>query len=433
MTNKKIGILTLIFIIFFSGLSLDIYGKEKIYILPIKGEINRATRNLVRDNIIRAEKDPNVKTIIFEIDTYGGLIDEAIQIKDYILRTDLNTISYVNNKAESAGVLIAIASEKLAMNDNSTIGSAETIPSDEKVLSMWKSILRDTAQFRGRNEMVVEGMADKLIEINGVKKEGQLVNLTAKEAVELDVADCIKGSCTDIIDIADTKNYEMFRVDETFQMLLAKNISSPYVSSILLFLGFIGLIIELITPGFGIGAAMSILGFGLYFAGNVLAGHSKLGGLAFFLTGLLLMIVEFFIPGFGISGISGLTLMLLGLVFTMESLGMAFLSIGLSLIATMVFTIALIKLGFKSETLNSIILKHSIGDGNKTLKMKKESIENRYINKEGVTISNLRPSGFINIDGEKLDAISLDGYIGIYTLIKVVKVEGNKIYVKRCD
>lgn len=90
------------------------------------------------------------KAIIFEIDTYGGLIDEAEKIKNLIIDLKTPTISFVNNKAESAGVLITISSENVVMAESSTIGSAETIPNTEKVLSMWRSFLRDVAQLRGR-------------------------------------------------------------------------------------------------------------------------------------------------------------------------------------------------------------------------------------------------------------------------------------------
>ena len=117
----------------------------KVYVVPIKGEINRATHNYIRD-IVNDLNNQNVEAIIFEIDTYGGLVDEAIKMKDIIIGTNIPTISYVNNKAASAGVLITIASEHVVMSNNAIIGSAETIPNTEKVLSMWRGVLRDRAQ-----------------------------------------------------------------------------------------------------------------------------------------------------------------------------------------------------------------------------------------------------------------------------------------------
>ena len=70
----------------------------------------------------------NPKAIIFEIDTYGGVIVEAEKIKNLIISSPVPTIAYVNNKAESAGVLIAIAADNVVVSNTATIGSAETIP-----------------------------------------------------------------------------------------------------------------------------------------------------------------------------------------------------------------------------------------------------------------------------------------------------------------
>ena len=98
----------------------------------------------------------NPKAIIFEIDTYGGVIVEAEKIKNLIISSPVPTIAYVNNKAESAGVLIAIAADNVVVSNTATIGSAETIPNTEKVLSMWRGLLRDTAQYRNRDPEIIE-------------------------------------------------------------------------------------------------------------------------------------------------------------------------------------------------------------------------------------------------------------------------------------
>ena len=151
MKLRKIGIVLIILLILSSiALGTEVNTGDKVYVVPIKGEINRATNYFI-ENIIEELEHQGAKAIIFEIDTYGGLIDQAQQIKDSIISTDIPTISFVNNNAQSAGVLITIASERVVMAKNATIGSAETIPNTEKALSMWRAILRDTAQYRGRN------------------------------------------------------------------------------------------------------------------------------------------------------------------------------------------------------------------------------------------------------------------------------------------
>ncbi len=398
-----------------------------VYIVPIKGEINKATYNFLNHTMVNLIKE-NPSAIIFEIDTYGGLIDEAEKIKSLIISSPVPTIAYVNNKAESAGVLITIAAEKVVMANSATIGSAETIPNTEKVLSMWRGLLRDTAQYRNRNHEVIEAMADKDIEIEGLVSRGKLVNLTSSEAVNYGIADLATDNYKEILEYFNLGNANIQRIDESLQVKLSKYISNPYISSLLLTLGFVGLVIEILTPGFGIGGTISIIGFGLYFGGNILAGNSHWTSLVLFVTGLILLVIEALVPGFGLPGISGIILVLVGTVLAMDSFGAAVLSLSIAIIITTIVTIILIKMGFKSKMLNKIVLETEHKDEKGYLSV---DSGNQYLDKEGISITELRPAGFIEIDGKKLDALSDGGFISKDTNIKVVRVEGSKIFVRR--
>ncbi|NLJ78494.1 MAG: nodulation protein NfeD, partial [Tissierellia bacterium] len=141
MKGMRVLLFILLFLMIFNGMASSEDAGD-VYVIPIEGEITRATYNYLRSSLRDIGANPP-KAIIFEIDTYGGMIDEAERIKNLIMDLKVPTISFVNNKAESAGVLITISSEKVVMAFSSTIGSAETIPDTEKVLSMWRSFLRD--------------------------------------------------------------------------------------------------------------------------------------------------------------------------------------------------------------------------------------------------------------------------------------------------
>lgn len=421
----------IVILIFLMVMILTNFGyaeaKGDVYIVPITGEINKATYNFLNNTLEKLNKlEPSA--IIFEIDTYGGLIDEAAKIKNLIISSPIPTISYVNDKAESAGVLITIASEKVVMANTATIGSAETIPNTEKILSMWRGFLRDTAQYRGRNSDIIEAMADQDIEIDGLIKRGKLINLTSSEAVKYGIADLATDNYNEIVEYFNIKNANIIRINESLQIKLAKYISNPYISSLLLTLGFVGLVIEILTPGFGFGGTISIIGFGLYFGGNILAGNSNWTSLILFVTGLILLVIEGMIPGFGLPGISGIILVATGTIIAMDSLSMALLSLSIAIIITTIVTIILIKMGFKSKMLNKIILETKQKDEKGYLSI--DSMD-EYMDREGISITELRPSGFIDIDGKKLDALSDDGFIPKNTSIKVVRVEGSKIFVRR--
>lgn len=426
MKKTRMFLPILILLLVFSSISIA-DASDDVYVVPINGEINRATANFVKDAIEDAnEKSP--QAIIFEINTYGGLVDQAIEIKDAILETSIPTISYVNNKAVSAGVLITIASEKVVMSNNATIGSAETIPNTEKNLSFWRSVLRDTAVYRGRDEQVIQAMADKDIEIEGLNTKGKLVNLTSKEALEYGITDHISNDYADILAKLDIENANIKQYEEGLQIKLSKYISTPALSSFLLTLAFLGFIIELLTPGFGVGGSLSILGFGLYFAGNILAGTSNWTSLALFVTGLILIVIEVVVPGFGLPGISGAILVIGGIVLATDSLAVAFLSLSIAIIITAVVTLFLVKLGFRSKILDAFRL---TGQDSKQEEYRRSVSKEKYFKKKGVTLTELRPSGFIDIEGDRLDALSDEGFIPSGASIEVTRVEGVKIFVRR--
>lgn len=405
-------------------------SNDKVYVIPIYGEINRATKNFVRSQVQELENQTDVEAIIFDIDTYGGVINEAGDIRDIILSTNIPTISYVNNKAGSAGVLITIAGENVVMAPNAMIGSAEPIPNTEKILSMWRSWLRDTANFRGRDSTIIEAMADKDILVEGLNEGGKLVNLTSQEALEYGIADYISNDFNEIAGHFGYGDVEVVTIAESLQIQLAKYISNPYVSSLLLTIAFVGLIIEIMTPGFGVGGSLSIVSFALYFGGNILAGNSNWTSLAIFIAGVILLIIEAIVPGFGLPGISGIILVIVGVVLAMDSVFNAILSISIAVIVTTIIGIILVKRGFESKLFKSIVLTDSL-TGERGYTSSTSIGKDQLLNKEGTAVTGLRPSGFIEIDGERMDAISEDGFIPKGANIIITRIEGSKIIVRR--
>ena len=425
---KKNRILALIFLIliFFNGI---VYAEDKgdVYVIPINGEITKATYNFLRNTLNNIAKD-SPRAIIFEIDTYGGLIDVAEKIKNLIIELDIPTISFVNNKAESAGVLITIAGENVVMAESSTIGSAETIPNTEKVLSMWRSFLRDVAQFRGRDSEIIEAMADRDIYIAGISEKGKLLNLTSNEALQYGIADLISNDYDEILSHFNISYNNIVKIEESMELKAAKFLSNSSISTLLLTIGFVGLIIEIFTPGFGIGGTISIIAFGLFFGGNIIAGNSQWTSLAIFVTGLILLVIEAIVPGFGLPGISGIILVILGTILAMGSLASALMSVSIAIIITAIITMLLIKYGHRSPFLDKIVLSTHQKDEEGYLS---SLSRDEYLGKEGVSITELRPSGIIEIDGERLDALSSGAFIPKQSNIKVVRVEGSKIIVRR--
>ncbi|RVU55329.1 NfeD family protein [Anaerosphaera multitolerans] len=425
--KKKLSLLIL-FLMIFSN--FQVYASSpKAEIVPIKGEINNSTVIFVQQSIREAEKR-DAPVIIFEIDTYGGAILAAEKIKSSIMETEIPTVAFVNNKAESAGVLITIACEKVYMSKTATIGSAEPIPNTEKNLSFWRGMLRDTAQARDRDSKIIEAMADKDIEIPDVSPKGKLVNLTSKESLEFGISDGVYEDYISILKELDlgTLDYEVSKMDATLKFV--NLISNPTVSTILLIVGMVGFVIEIFTPGFGVGGILSIISFGLFFIGNTLGGSSNWYAILIFVLGVVLLIVELIVPGFGIAGIGGIVCVFGGVILAMESLQVALTSVAIALIISIIVTVYFIKKGSKLKFVNKITNLHSTDSEKGYISVESTDLK---VGQRGKTLSILRPTGFIEVDGKRYEAIAYDGFLEKDVEVEVNKIEAFKVYVRRVD
>lgn len=430
MKRKKIFVLALSFLIIFSKnlIANADEDKEKILKVPLREEITNASAEYIKKSVDYA-KDIEASAILFEIDTYGGSVDAAEAIKTKILSTHIKTVAYINTKAESAGVLISIACEKIAMHPTATIGSAETIPNTEKVLSMWRSMLRSTAQQRGRDVEVVEAMADKDIYIEGFSEKGKLLNLTATEAKNKKIADYISETDTELIKELGFTNPEIIEYNADISTKILKLLSTQLVSSIILILGFVSIAVELFVPGFGIPGIIGIICFALFFGANILTGVGSLVSVFLFILGIILLLVELVTPGFGVPGITGILLVMFGIGTSMRSMEEAVLAILLSLIISVVVIVVLLKFGFNSRTFDKVMLKAS-SPNEAVFKNENLDFENINIGDEGISETVLRPSGYIILNGKKFDAISESEWIQKGKKVVVTSIKGKKITVK---
>jgi len=149
-----------------------------------------------------------------------------------------------------------------------------------------------------------------------------------------------------------------------------------------------------------------------------------------FIVGFLLIIFEMFTPGFGVPGISGIIFLALGVMFTARNLTEALIMTFLVIIIVGVLIFIFFRLAKKGKLNNKIILVD---------KMNKESgfvgrDENPdLLGKEGITVTMLRPAGTIEINGEKVDVVTEGEFIPKGVMVKVIKVEGLRIVVKKAE
>lgn len=431
----KLRILLLQLLLFTS-----LFSQEQIFVIPIKGTIEPSLTVFIRNSIKEAEKGEG--PIVFEIDTFGGRVDSALQITTLIGSLDnRETIAFIPSNPEglgvswSAGALISFACNSIYMAEGTSIGAAAPVfmtpegsqMADEKTVSAVRVQMQSLAEKNGYPESVALAMVDKDVELYEVTrdsspklvvkedlitdeesklilKSGKLLTLTAKEMEYYSIS---KRTIRDfeelqgILDITETQYFEQNLSDRLVAFL-----TSSTILALLMTLGLITLYLEITSPGFGVLGTIGIISFAIVFIGAELLGTLDSLELLLFLGGLSLLVVEVFvIPGFGITGISGIILMGLSLILSQQdfiipkwewqwSIFNRNLTVLLVVFISSILGITLLLSLFPRLKL----FRHLVLDSNRP----DVSTENR-ITKEMETIAQtmteLRPVGKISIDG----------------------------------
>ena len=331
MKTKFNKLLVFILCVIFSTTLADNHN-AKVYVVPIQSTIDLGIPAFVNRAIDAAENN-NAELIIFDIETFGGRVDAATQVKDAISGTDIQTIAFINRRAISAGSLISLSCDKIYMTSGATIGATSVVDmSGEKQAEKSQSYMREemaaTAEQSGKNTTIARGMVDeelsfeylvvdgdsmKVDDIEG-RKEGKLITLTTELALKYKIADGTSESIEDILLDLSIENYDIITLDENWSEDLVRILTDPVVSSLLTTFGTIGIISELYSAGWGIGGTIGIICLTLALGAGYLTKLASATDLLIIFSGLTLLLVEFVaIPGFGVFGIVGLVILFYGL------------------------------------------------------------------------------------------------------------------------
>lgn len=441
-------ILMLTVLCFFAGF-LPVQGKTEsdsvVYVIEIKGVIEKGLATIV-DRLLDEAEAMQAMLVIFEVNTPGGAVDAAGEIRDRIFDCPLPTVAYVNREAISAGALISLSCEKVVMVPGSTIGAVTPVDlsgtkASEKAVSYMRSVMRAIAEKRGRDPKIAEAMVDESLEIEGIVEAGKLLTLTAEEALKLNYADKIVENLPEVLAFSGHAGAQIIRPKANWSENMVRFLTHPLVSSLLLSLGFLGLIYEVTTQGWGIGGTVGLIALGLFFGAHYLAELANITEILIFFLGLVLLLIEiFFIPGFGLLGILGILAILTSIVLSLvgnlptidsPDLFRAVQTVSLSLIFTVIFAIPIIKFVPKTTAWNRLILKteQKNADGFRSTPAEYE----QYLGKTGIALTTLRPTGTAQFETNRLTVVSNGEFIEKNSRIEVIQVEGNRIVVKKAS
>lgn len=425
MKLKQLLLLTITVLCILAAFAPSVFAvNNEVILAEVTGEVNAAMTAYIKNEIAAAEKAGS--PLVLVLDTYGGEILEADNIKQAILDAKVPVDCYITRNALSAGTLIAISCRHIVMAPSAVMGAAETIPNDEKVLSTWVGILTSAAEARGRDTQIVAAMADKDISIEGVTEAGSLLTLGASEAERLGISDGVAADESHALSLLGYSEYSIVQHEMSSTVKAAQFLTSTTIASILFMAAIVCMFIEIFTPGFGLFGILSIICFGLYFGGGILAGFAEWWSIALFILGIVFLVIEAVVPGFGIFGILGIICIVAGLIFTSRDLN-SFLTvlgvgIGGSAVLLPIVYLMLKKFGFLRKI---FLMKHMLPEEGYVSHDHIPSL----LGKKGASISVLRPAGVARIDGERYNVLSNGGYIPEGTPIKVIEHTPGRIVV----
>jgi membrane-bound serine protease (ClpP class) len=385
--------------------------------------------------------------LILPIDTFGGRLDAAVQIRDSLLRSRLRTVAFVDKRAISAGALISLAATTIAMADGATIGAATPVmagapgasaqPVAEKTVSYVRKEFRATAESRGRPPLIAEAMVDADVEIPDVSPKGKLLTLTTEEALAHRVADLRASDLAAVLAALNLADAEVRRLSETWAEHLVRFITHPIISSLLMSLGILGILIEIRTPGFGFPGALGIASLGLFFWGHYLVRLAGWEVLLLVGTGLALLGVELFLlPGFGVTGALGIGAILAGLTWTLIGRGATWETVTWAALRVLASVVAALAAGLVASRFlprlpvaRRLVLETAM-NARKGYASPPEG-DTRWLGKRGVAATALRPAGIARIEGARVDVVTDGEYVEAGETISVTRVDGNRIVVRR--
>lgn len=204
------------------------------------------------------------------------------------------------------------------------------------------------------------------------------------------------------------------------------------MEGLLLGLGFIGLVMVILTPQSKLGALMTLLSFGAYF---VLVGVTDWFPIILFMFGIGLVIIELFIPGFGLSGILGTVILSGGLYWSLGDIGQTIRDLSLALLLTGIVIVILIRNGYSFQNLSKLVL-HTNLSSEKGASFASLPQNELIVGMIGKSITPLRPSGKAVFDTETdlvLDVLSDSDLIPTGSRIEIKKIIGSKIIVRSVD
>jgi membrane-bound serine protease (ClpP class) len=433
-------------------------GPDTIVVLPVSGEITKATHVFLRRALKLADR-ANAKAVILEMDTDGGDLAATSDIQKALLSVKVPTYTFINTNAASAGALISIATKQIWMAPVSTIGAAAPVSGGgqdlqstmrEKVTSYFSARARSIAEQQGHNPDIAEAFMNKEKEVKIgdeiINPKGTLLSLSANSAARWINGKPVlaQGIATSLADLTRQAGIggPLIKLEPTGFEKMAQFIAS--LAPLFLLGGLVCAYLEFKMPGTTLPGVLAVMFFALFFGGHYLAGLAGFEIIALFLLGVLLILVELiFFPGVILPAVIGAALMLVAIVLAMadrypsqpllpslEQLALPLINLGLALgFAALVITILMSMLP-KTSMYRRFVLAAAVEGGSAGPLVTASSVLSGLgLGMTGVTRTPLRPAGKAQFGDTIVDVVSEGGFVETGIEVHIEEIEGARVMV----
>src|SRR6185436_15674170 len=429
-----------------SSFASDSLKSKTVYQFDIRTEIMPGTARFVSNAIDKAV-ELKADYILIHMNTYGGQLDAADSIRTKLLNCPVTSIVYIDNNAASAGALISIACNKIYMRSGSSIGAAtvvneraEALP--DKYQSYMRSMMRSTAQKRGRDPKIAEAMVDPRTYIPGVNDSGKVLTFTVDEALKNKFCDGQAETMAEVLQKENIKDYHLVVYNPSFIERIVSFLMNPAISGILILIILGGIYFELQTPGIGVPLFAAVGAAILYFAPLYLEGLAENWEILLVIIGFVLIAIELlFIPGFGFTGIAGIVCLVVGFTFSLVAnkgfdfsltpVGDIYSSLAVVLLSMLCAIILFFILGksiMKTNRFNKLVLQDVMHSAQGFVSS--DTGTSVQVGVRAIAATSLRPSGKIEVNGSFFPASAESGFIEKGKEVVVTAADGIKISVR---
>jgi membrane-bound serine protease (ClpP class) len=410
-----------------AGIGLPAAGapRGEIVVIPIHGTVDEGMAHLVTRAVDDA-KASGARAIVLDVNTFGGLVSAATEIRDALLDSPVPVDAYVT-RAWSAGALIALSASRIEMAPTASIGAAEPIPKTVKTVSALRSEFEATAARYHHAPQLAAAMVDARVDVPALKAPGAILTLTAEQARSAGISEATVPSLNAAVDRFGLSGAPRSVAEYSFAESIARFATNPEVSGLLLSIGFLGLLIELQTLH-GLAGAVGAGALALFFGTHVYAGFSNGLVIGLALVGILLILVELHVlPGHGLAGIVGVVALVAAVLL---AFGLPFFAGAFQALATAIVLSALAFALLQRVLPENAFVKRLTFAGAQGPDYVAAPDYHALLGASGTTVSYLRPAGVAAFGNTRVDVLTEGDFVPAGTPVRVTRVEGARIFVR---